>query len=259
MTSNASYRRTSILVASLFLVTAIGAIAGTALMNTVLNAPDYLTTAFPRSATATSGMLLWLINDIGIVFIGLLMFPILRKQNESMALGYVSMRMFESIFLIIGVIFAMLLIPLSQEFIKAGTTNVAAYQAAGAVLKQAEYWFMTPMQLLFLGLGGVIFTSLLYQTKLVPRFISVVGFIGYAVLLPSAILTLLGILDTLPGSPGGILVIPVVTFECILMPIWLYAKGFNTAGISAQEVAISGKTQKEATISGKTQIEPASL
>ena len=135
-----SYRRTSIVVASLFLVTAIGAIAGTALMETVLNAPDYLTTVFPRSATVTSGMLLWLINDIGIVFIGLLMFPILRKKNESMALGYVSMRMFESIFLIIGVIFAMLLIPLSQEFIKAGTTDVAAYQATGAVLKQAEYW-----------------------------------------------------------------------------------------------------------------------
>jgi len=245
MTSNASYRRTAILVASLFLVTAIGAIAGTALMNSVLNAPDYLTTVFPKSATVTSGMLLWLINDIGIVFIGLLMFPILRKQNESMALGYVSMRMFESIFLIIGVIFAMLLIPLSREFIKARATDVASYQALGSVLKQAEYWFMTPMQLLFLGLGGVILTSLLYQTKLVPRFISVVGLIGYALLLPSAILTLMGVLDTLPGSPGGILVIPVVTFECILMPIWLYAKGFNTAGISAKEVAISRKTQFE--------------
>ena len=69
-------------------------------------------------------MLLWLINDIGIVLIGVLMFPILKKQSESMALGYVSMRIFESIFLIVGVIFAMMLIPLSQAFIKAGAADV---------------------------------------------------------------------------------------------------------------------------------------
>ena len=247
MSSDASLRRTAILVASLFLVTAIGAIAGNGLLNTVINAPDYLTTAFPKSATVISGMLLWLINDIGIVFIGLLMFPILKKQSESMALGYVSMRMFESIFLILGVIFAMLLIPLSQEFIKASATGVASYQAIGSLLKQAEYWFMTPMQLVFLGLGGVILTSLLYQSKLVPRFISVVGFIGYALLLPSAILALYGVLDPSPGGPGSILAIPGAVFEIILMPIWLFAKGFNTTVISAKQSATSGKMEIEPT------------
>lgn len=237
MSSNATYRRTAILVASLWLLTAFGAIAGTALMNTVLNAPDYLSTVLPKSATVVSGMLLWLINDFGIVFIGVLMFPILKKRSESMALAYLSMRIFEAIFLVVGVIFAMLLIPLSQEFIKAGATDVTSYQALGSVLKQAEYWFMTPMQLIPLGVGGVILTSLLYRTKLVPRLISVVGLIGYALLVPSAILTLLGILDTLPGAPGSILVVPVALFEIILMPIWLYAKGFNvsaTASVSSK-------------------------
>ncbi|MEO8609514.1 MAG: DUF4386 domain-containing protein [Chloroflexota bacterium] len=234
MTSNASYRRTAIWVASLWLLTAFGAIAGTAVMNSVLTAPDYLTTIFPQSTTVISGMLLWLINDFGIVFIGLLMFPILKQQSERMALTYLSMRMFEAIFLIVGVIFAMLLIPLSHEYIKAGTADVTTYQAIGTVLKQAEYWFMTPMQLIPLGLGGVVLTAFLYRTKLVPRFISVIGFIGYALLLPSGILTLLGILDTLPGAPGSVLVIPVALFEIILMPIWLYAKGFNRSAIASE-------------------------
>jgi hypothetical protein len=234
MITNSSLRRTEIWLASLWLVTAFGAIAGTFLMNSVLNAPDYLTTVFPKSATVMSGMLLWLINDLGIVLIGLLMFPILKKQSELLALGYVSMRMFESIFLIVGVFFAMMLIPLSQEFIKAGATDVASYQAIGAVLKQAEYWFMTAMQLIPLGLGGLILTSILYRTKLVPRFISVVGLIGYAVLVPAAILALFGVLDTSPGAPGGLLVIPVAVFEIILMPIWLYAKGFNGSAIASK-------------------------
>ena len=62
MTSNVSLRRTEILVASLWLVTAIGAIAGAFLINPVINAPDYLTTIFPKSATVVTGMLLWLVG-----------------------------------------------------------------------------------------------------------------------------------------------------------------------------------------------------
>jgi hypothetical protein len=247
MISNVSHRTTAILVASLFLVTAFGAIAGAVLMNPVINAPDYLTTVSAKSATVTSGMLFWLINDIGIVFIGVLMFPILRKQSESMALGYVSMRMFESMLMIFGVIFAMLLIPLSQDFLKAGATNVASYQAIGSVLKQAESLLLNTMQLICLGLGGIIFTSMLYQTKLVPRLISVVGLIGYSLLLPAFVLALFGILDSTPGGSGSILAVPVAFFEIILMPVWLYAKGFNTAVISA----------KPGTSLGTMDVEPA--
>jgi hypothetical protein len=222
-------------VASLFLITTFGAFGGSLLMDPVIEAPDYLSTVFPHSATVTSGMLCWLINDIGIVFIGLLMYPILKKQNESMALAYVSMRMCECLFMSIGIFFAMLLIPLSEEFIRAGGTDVTSFHTIGSLLKQAEAWFVDIMQLLFLGLGGVIFTSLLYQTKLVPRFISVVGLIGYALLLPDAILALYGILAPSHGGPGSVLAIPVAVFEIVLMPIWLYAKGFSTAVVSAKQ------------------------
>jgi hypothetical protein len=234
MISNAPYRRTEILVALLWIVTAVGAIGGAILINPIINAPDYLTMVFPKSATITSGMFGWMINDIGIVFIGLLMYPILKKHSESMALGYLSMRMFESLLMIVGVFFAMLLIPLSQEFIKAGAADAALFQVIGSVFKQAENWFLNLLQLIFLGLGGIILTSMLYQTKLVPRFISVFGFIGYALLLPAAIVGLFGILDPTPGGPGSILAVPVAIWEIIIMPVWLFAKGFNTAAISTQ-------------------------
>lgn len=234
MLTNPSLRRTEIWLASLWVVTALGAIAGTVVMNRVLNAPDYLVTAFSGSATVISGMLLWLINDIGIVLIGLLMFPILKRQSEVLALGYVSMRVFESIFLIIGAFIAMMLIPLSQEFIKAGVKDAATFTAIGTVLKQAEFWFMTPLQWIPLGLGGVILTSILYHIKLVPRLISVVGLIGYAVLVPGAVLAIFGVLDTTTGSLGGLIAIPVAVFEIILMPTWLVAKGFNRSAIASK-------------------------
>ena len=149
--------------------------------------------------------------------------------------------------MIVGVIFAMMLIPLSQEFIKAVATDVASFQAIGSVLKQTENWFLNTMQLIFLGLGGIIFTSMLYKSKLVPRSISVVGFIGYALLLPAFLIALFGILDPTPGGPGTILAVPAAFFEIILMPIWLYAKGFNTAVISAKQGANPGKMEVEAT------------
>lgn len=234
MISTMSYRKTEILVASLWIVTAAGAIGGAILINPIINAPNYLTIVFPKSMTITSGMLGWMINDIGIVFIGLLMFPILKKQSESMALGYLSMRMFESLLMIVGVFFAMLLIPLSREFIQAGAADITSFQAIGSILKQAENWFLNILQLVFLGLGGVILTSMLYQMRLVPRFISVFGIIGYALLLPAAIIGLFGLLDPTPGGPGSILAVPVAIWEIIIMPVWLFTKGFNTAAISAQ-------------------------
>ena len=236
MTSNASLRKTEILVASLWLVTAIGAIAGAVLINPVINAPDYLTTVFPKSATVVTGMLLWLVNNIGIVFIGLLMFPILKKQNESMALGYVCLRMFESLLMTVGVAFAVLLIYFSQAFIKAGATDIATYQAIGAVLKQIESLFLNLMQMLFLGLGGLILTTMLYRSKLVPRWISVIGIIGYALLLPAFVLALFGVFDPTPGAGGlgSLLAVPVAIWEIILMPIWLFAKGFNVSAIASK-------------------------
>ena len=157
MTTEPTYRKTAILVASLWVILAVASIAGNALMNPVITAPDYLSTVFPKSATVVSGALLWLVNNIGVVFIGVLMFPILKKRNESMALGYVGMRILECVFMTVGVFFAMLFIPLSQAFIKSGATNAATYQAVGSMLKQAETWLLLgPGQLLPLGLGAAL-------------------------------------------------------------------------------------------------------
>jgi hypothetical protein len=236
MTSNTSLRRTEILVASLWIVTAIGAIAGAVFINPVINAPDYLTTIFPKSATIVTGMLLWLVNNIGIVLIGLLMFPILKKQSESMALGYVSMRMFESLFMTIGIAFAVLLIPLSQAFIKGGATDANTYLAIGTMLKQVESLFLNLMQMLFLGLGGLILTTMLFRSKLVPRWISVIGIIGYALLLPAFVLALFGVFDPTPGAGGlgSLLAVPVAIWEIILMPTWLFTRGFNGSAIASK-------------------------
>jgi hypothetical protein len=99
------------------------------------------------------------------------------------------------------------------------------------VLKQVEHLFVNVLQWIFLGLGGIILTSILYQTRLVPRSISMVGIVGYAVLLPAAVLALFGLLDPTPGASGSLVAVPVAIFEIILMPVWLFARGFNVSAI----------------------------
>ena len=234
MTSTTPYRKTEIYVALLWIITAAGAIGGASLINPIINTPDYLTLVFPKSVTLTSGMFGWMINDIGIVFIGLLMYPILKKHSESMALGYLSMRMFESLLMIVGVFFALMLIPLSRDFINAGTADVSTLQTIGSILKQAENWFLNLLQLIFLGIGGLILNVIFYKTKLVPRAISIFGFIGYALLLPAAVVGLFGLLDPTPGGPGSILAVPVALWEIIIMPVWLFTKSFNTDYLSTK-------------------------
>jgi hypothetical protein len=248
LSSDTSNRKTAIWVASLWIVTAIGAIAGLSLMSSILHAPDFLTTVFPQRATVIGAAFLWLINDLGIVAIGLLMFPILKKQSEVLALGYVSMRMLESVFLIVGMLLAMLLIPLSKAFIESGSADAVTYQTVGSLLVQAETWFMASMQFVTLGLGGLILTFLLFRARLVPRWIAVVGIVGYALLLPYAVLSFLGV-NTAPGTLVSMMAIPVALWEIIIMPIRLFARGFNKPVI----------TVKQGTILGQVEVLPAAV
>jgi hypothetical protein len=79
--------------------------------------------------------------------------------------------------------------------------------------------------MIILGIASMMLCYLLYRTQLIPRIISVVGFIGYALVLASAPLDILGIIDT--TAAGGIFYIPGALFEIFLLPIWLIVKGFN--------------------------------
>jgi len=86
---------------------------------------------------------------------------------------------------------------------------------------------------IFNGLAGLMFCYLSYQSKLIPRFISVLGLIGYALLLPGASLDMLGHVDTLHGAGFIIVFLPGGSFE-ILLPIWLFVKGFNSSAIDSK-------------------------
>jgi Domain of unknown function (DUF4386) len=224
---SANQRRAEIVIAALFLVTAAASIPGAFVLDSILNASNYLAQLFPNKGAVELGSLMWSINNIGIVFIAVFAFGLLRKLDEALAVGYLACRIIEGTIMMVGIAATLLLIPLSQEFLKAGAPQSSWFLTIGDVLRQAKFLGLTGLSLPMLGLGGLLFTWMLFRFRLVPRGISVVGLIGYAVVLLGSIASWFGLIDVAPGGNGTIFALPVATFEIILLPFWLLFRGFK--------------------------------
>src|SRR6266699_5831296 len=227
----ASQRRAEILIATLFLVTGVVSIFGAFfVLNPILNGSDYLARVFPNQGAVELGSLLWSINNIGIVFIAVFAFGVLRKLDEALAVGYLASRIIEGTIMMVGIAATLLLIPLSQEFLKAGAPQGSWFLSLGDVLKHAKLLGLTQLSLPMLGLGGSLFTWMLFRFRLVPRFISLVGLIGYALVFFGSIAGWFDLVNVSPGASGAaaVLALPVAVFEIILLPFWLLFRGFKT-------------------------------
>jgi Domain of unknown function (DUF4386) len=225
---SANQRRAEIVIAALFLVTAAASIPAAFVLDPILNASGYLAQVFPNRGAVELGALMWSINNIGIVFIAVFAFGVLRKLDEALAVGYLATRIIEGTIMMVGIIATFLLIPLSQEFLKAGASQSSGFLAIGDVLKQAKFLGLSAVSLPILGLGGSLFTWMLFRFRLVPRVISVVGLIGYALVLLGSIAGWFGLINVAPGGNGTLLAVPVAVFEIILLPFWLFFRGFKT-------------------------------
>ena len=235
----ASQRRAEIVIAALFLLTAATSIPGAFALDPMLNAPDYLAWIFPNKGAVELDALLWSFNNIGIVFIAVFAFPLLRKLDEALAVGYLASRIIEGTIMMVGIVATLLLIPLSQEFLKAGAPQGSWFLSIGDVLKHAKFLGLTELSLPMLGLGGSLFTWMLFRFRLVPRFISLVGLIGYALVFFGSIAGWFDLVNVSPGASGAaaVLALPVAVFEIILLPFWLLFKGFKTPEAPEHPVA----------------------
>jgi hypothetical protein len=221
-------RRTAIIVGVLFLLGYVGVFAGSAFYAPILDAPDYLDKIYPNETQVIMGMLIELVNDVAVVGIAVMLFPILSKQSEALALGYVGFRVIEAVTLIVGKISVLSLIPLSQEYIATGAPDASFFQALGAVALGQRYW-ASQMQTVFFILGALVLYYMLYQSRLVPRFISVWGLIAVASL---AAANALGVPDPTQGfEPATLLYLAMFVSE-LLLAFWLIVKGFNPSAIA---------------------------
>ena len=207
------------LIGALFLVGFLFYGVGAALVTSVTGASDFVSTISAHQTTLVIGAFLMLLNTVVDVGKGVLFFPILETHGKRSALAYLGFIIVQVVFLDIGVLALLLIVPLGQQAGDAGQATAAWAQGVGSLLIQ---WNTMAYSIgeATLGVGGLFLCSLLFRTQLIPRFLAVGGLIGYVSLIVGMIAEIFGIHISLMLS------IPGIFFE-VGMPLWLFIKGFQ--------------------------------
>ncbi|MFX0095664.1 MAG: DUF4386 domain-containing protein, partial [Candidatus Hodarchaeota archaeon] len=165
-----SNRKIAIIVGILFLIATIIIIIGGIFSLSIYEA-DYLTAVSTNENQVILGALFEIIAAAAIVGIPIAMFPILKKYNEGLALGYVGARIFEGLTIFLNTIVLLSILALSQEFVNTVAPDASYFQTTGALLLAARERISILVDFPF-NLGAVIFNYLLYKTKLTPRWLA---------------------------------------------------------------------------------------
>jgi hypothetical protein len=188
-----STRKIAVTVGALFVLQMVSAMIGTTLTQGFIDGD-------PDRTALTAGVALMMFSGLAVVGIGLLAYQVLKGVDPKLTVWYPVMRI--------------------AEFAVSATCGIYLLTQLQAV-PHAMSWIYIPT-----AVGGLVFTYLLFVSRMVPQPIAVLGLIGYALLLLGVPLEFLGVLSTDKG-PGMILLAPGGLFEVLVLPLWLFAKGFK--------------------------------
>ena len=219
-------RSTAVIVGVLFIIGTVSGILSAVFTGSILGAPDYLVQVAANETQMITGTFFVLIMGFSLAMVPVMMYPLFKKQNEALALGAVVFRgPLEAATYILMVVSWLLLIIVSREYASAGVADAAQFQAVGAVLLKANEMINPVLEIVF-SLGAVMFYTLFYQTRLIPRWLSGWGLIGAVVYLAAGVMALF-------GTEMGFL-LALLGLQEMVMALWLIVKGFNSSAITAE-------------------------
>ena len=163
------------------------------------------------------------------------LYPVVKRQNEGVALGFVAARVLEAAMIFTGVLSLLSLVTLRQDLGGAAGANAAALVTTGASHVAVYNWTFLLGQTLMPCINALLLGSLMYRSRLVPRIIPVLGLIGAPLLIASVIATLFGGTRARLRVPA-IATLPVAAWEFSL-GVWLVVKGFKPSPITAEMTA----------------------
>jgi len=169
------------------------------------------------------GVVLEIIVALAGIGTAVALFPVVKRQNEGVALGFIATRTLEA-----GGIFASVFVLLAIVTLRQAAAGAGAL-ATGQTLVGLHDWTFTLSQSLIPAVNALLIGSLLYQSRLVPRVLPVLGFIGAALLVTSTMATLFGA-NEYGSAMSGLLAIPIAVWEFSL-GVYLVVKGFRAAGL----------------------------
>jgi len=203
-----------------FLVAMAGSlVGGAAFIEPLLAAPDFLGVLTNQRISANAGILLEFLNALSVIGITAAMYPYLKRYHEGLALGYAALRLTESIACLTAAFVPVLLLGMGSHDVAGGSPPTAELQSIASFLvhfRQDVNGLLVP---LFFGLGALLFYFMMHRLRLVPRFISIWGFIGTLLILGMTFLRI-------PNEFQIIFGLPIIVNE-VFLGIWLITKGFS--------------------------------
>ena len=224
-----STRKTALVAGVFYLITFVS-IPTLAIYRPVLNHRDWVLSSGSTTGVLVGGFLEVLVALAGIGT-AVTLYPVVKRQHEGFALGFVTARVLEAAMIFTGVVSLLSLVTLRQDLGGAAGANAAALVTVGASHVAVYKWTFLLSQTLMPGINALLLGSLMYRSRLVPRIIPALGLIGGPLLIIAVFATLLGQHSSLTGL-AGLPVIPVAAWE-LSLGVWLAFKGFKSSPITA--------------------------
>ena len=218
-------RRTAFFGGLFYLITFASSIPAVFLLRPLLNDSHYIISAGADTQVAW-GTILDLVNALTAVGSAVALYPVLKRQSQSMALGFVTTRSFEAAVIAIGVVSLLTVVSLRQP----GATGAEAHSLVMTqnALVAAYNWVFLVGPNLMPAVNGVLLGTLMYKSGLVPKAIPLMGLVGGPLLLAVTLASMLGI--THHGSAWWIVAAPIFFWE-LSLGLYLTFKGFKPAPI----------------------------
>ena len=224
-----SARKISLLTGVFFIITIVASIPALGLYGPVLNDAHYVLGGGADTRIYV-GALLEVIMAVAGIGTAVTLFPVLKRESEGFALGYVAARVVESTIILVGIVGVLSVVTMRHNFAASSGASAAAYVVAGQALVAIHKWtFLLGPGFCAGAENGLLLGYLLYRTRLVPRPLAVLGLIGGSLAVASGIAELFGLYGQV-SAPAAILVFPEALFEAVL-GVWLIVKGFRPSPI----------------------------
>jgi len=197
-----------------------------------ITSTNYLVSVSENAGLVGTGALLLFIGGACASGIAISLYPVLKKFNAGLALGAVGFRISEGVLRFVAVCGYLLLITLSQQFVKAGAPDSSYFQTLGALVYAGNRWVGNLASLLAFTIGALLIYIVFYRTKLVPRWLSGWGIVAAILGMLSCVLVLVGLIAPF-GTEQIAIAIPMLPQEYVLAA-WLIVKGFNPSVIASK-------------------------
>jgi hypothetical protein len=224
-------RTNAAVVGVLFILGTVPALLSLPLMLNTVSAPDHLTAISTNEGQMVIFTAVKFIMGMACAGIGLALYPILKKYNEGLAFGAAGFRVIEGAVQVVGALLYVVLLALSQEFVKAGAPASSYFQTADVVINAGIGWFRDAAVLFPFGIGALMYYIVFYQYRLVPRWLTVWGLVGITLTIIGALLVMFHLLPP-AGTILIILLMPILPQELVLA-VWLIARGFNPSAVAS--------------------------